>query len=246
MKSFPFIVCIVAGLYVGYFIGKNDSFEVPAENMKQTEAITSIDENASEEIGMLRTQIVGLENELAGFRSEQASAASKEQEAKENWIAQRLRKFNGLSDLTSDQSNQIGELEWESSKYWELIRAGKIKVKDHPPVDLDAAIMELLTPEQEEIYELHLEERKKSLASTGASSTLGRYPVTLLLSEAQKNSIYENLYSYFHPDLKGEVNGAIKNTLPGEYRGMDQALIWAAKDVLEEEQFLALLQSLKK
>ena len=117
-------------------------------------------------------------------------------------------------------------------------------VKDQPPIDLDAEIKALLTPDQLEIFEVHLEEKKNSTASIAATSTLGRYPVTLLLSDEQKDSIYENLYSYYHADQQDEVREAVKNTLPEEYKGTDQALIWAAKDVLDEEQYLALLAAL--
>ena len=127
-----------------------------------------------------------------------------------------------------------------------MIHSGEIFVKDQPPIDVDAEIKALLTPEQLEIYEVHLEERRNSMASTAATSTLGRYPVTLLLSEEQKDSIYENLHSYYHSDSNGEVREAVKSTLPEEYKGADQVVIWAAKDILEEEQYLALLQSLKK
>lgn len=257
MKSFPFIVCLVIGLWAGFFLGKNYPAEVVVEERKQSEPARSVGDNASLEIASLKERIVHLEEELAVFQSEQASREleekaakeklnAREQAAKEKVIARKLKEFKGLFDLTPEQAAQIGEIEWGSIKYWKQVGSGAMYVKGESAFEVEAKIKALLTPEQLEIYEVHLEERKDSRASTAATSTLGRYPVTLLLSEEQKDSIYENLHSYYHSDSNSEIREAAKNTLPGEYKGTDQALIWAAKDILEEEQYLALLQSLKK
>ena len=257
MKSFPYIVCLVIGLWAGFFLGKNKPVEVVVEERKQSEPARSVGDNPSREIVSLNERIIFLEKELADFQSEQASREleeqaakekinTREQAAKEKVIARRLQEFRGLFDLTPEQASRIGEIEWESSNYWKKFHAGEIDVKNQPPIDSNAEIMALLTPEQLEIFEVHLEERKDTVASTAATSTLGSYPVTLLLSDEQKDSIYENLYSYYHADRQDEARDAAKNTLPEEYKGRDQALIWAAKDILDEEQYLALLQSLKK
>ena len=257
MKSFPLIACLVIGLWAGFFLGKNKPVELVIEERKQAEPARSVEDNASREITSLNERIIHLENELAVFQSEQASREleekeakeklnAREQAAKEKVIARRLQEFKGLFDLTPEQAAQIGELAWESSMYWKKFHSGEIQVKNQPPIDVDAEIKALLTPDQLEIYEVHLEERRNSIASTAATSALGNYPVTLLLSDEQKDSIYENLYSYLHSDQQDEVRDAVKNTLPEAYNGRDQLLIWAAKDILEEEQYLALLQSLKK
>lgn len=257
MKSFPFIACLVIGLWVGFFFGKNKPAEMAVEERKQSETTRMVEDNASREIASLKKKIIHLEEELAVFKSEQASRELKEQAAKEKfnaqkqaakekYIARRLKEFKGLFELTPEQAAQIGELVWEFSQYWEKVHSRKIDTKDLPQIDLNAEIKAVLTPEQLEIYEVHLEERRNSVASTAATSTLGRYPVTLLLSEEQKDSLYENLYSYFHSGLSNEVREAIKNTVPEDYKGTDRALIWAAMDIMDEEQYLALLQSLKK
>ena len=256
MKSFPFIVCLVIGLWVGFFFGKNKPVEVVVEEKKQPETARSIGDNASREIASLNERIVHLEEELAVFQSEQASRELEEKEAKEKFdareqaakekvIARKLKEFKGLFDLTPEQAAQIGEIEWGSIKYWKQVGSGAMYVQGESAFEVEAKIKALLTTEQLEIYEVHLEERKDSRASTAATSTLGRYPVTLLLSEEQKDSIYENLHSYYHADSDGEVREAVKNTFPEEYKGADQVVIWAAKDILEEEQYLALLAALR-
>ena len=257
MKSFPFIVCLVIGLWVGFFFGKNKPVEVVVEERKQSEPARSIGDNASREIASLNERIIHLEEELAVFQSEQASREleekaakekfnAREQAAKEKIIARSLQEFKGLFDLTPEQAAKIGELAWESSNYWKKVHAGEIDIKKQPWIDVDAEIKALLTPDQLEIFEVHLEEKKNSTASIVVTTTMRRYPVTLLLSEEQKDSIYANLYSYHRSGSNDEVREAVKSTLPEEYKGTDQALIWAAKDVLDEEQYLALLQSLKK
>ena len=257
MKSFPFIVCLAIGLWAGFFIGQKKPVRVTVEDRKQSETARLVEDDASREIASLNEKIFHLEKELANFKSEHASRELKEQAAKEKKnaqeqaakekiIARRLQEFKGLFDLTPEQAAQIGELAWESSQYWKKVHSGEINIKKQPWMDVDAEIKALLTPEQLEIYEVHLEERKVSTASVMATTTLGQYPVTLLLSEEQKDSIYENLYSYFHAGQREEVKEALKDTLPGEYKGTDQTLIWAAKETLEEEQYLALLQALKK
>lgn len=257
MKSFPFITCLVIGLWVGFFFGKNKPAEMAVEERKQSETARLVEDDASRENASLKEKIIHLEEELAVFKSEQASRELKEQATKEKFNAQKqaakekltarlLKEFKGLFELTPEQAAQIGELAWESSQYWKKVHSGKFVTKDLPFIDYNAKIKALLTPEQLEIYEVHLEERRNSTASTGATATLGRYPVTLLLSEEQKDSLYENLYSYFHSDLNDEIREAVKNTVPEEYKGTDRALIWAAKGIMEEEQYLALLQSLKK
>ena len=73
MKSFPFIVCLVIGLWVGFFFGKNKPVEVVVEERKQSEHARSIGDNASREIASLKERIIHLEEELAVFQSEQAS-----------------------------------------------------------------------------------------------------------------------------------------------------------------------------
>ncbi len=257
MKSFPFIVCLAIGLWAGFFIGQKKPAEVTVEVRKQSETARLVEDNASREIASLNEKIIFLERELANFKSEHASRELKEQAAKEKknaleqaakekLIARRLQEFKGLFELTPEQAAQIGELAWESSQYWKKVRSGVIDIKGKLHIDYDAKIKALLTPEQLEVYEAHLEEKKDSTASTAATSTLGTYPVTLLLSDEQKDSIYENLYSYFHADLSNETREAVKNIVPEEYKGLDRAVIWAAKEILEEEQYLALLQALKK
>ena len=257
MKSFPFIACLVIGLWVGFFFGKNKPVEVAVEERKQSEPTRSVEDNASGEIASLNERIIFLEKELAVFQSEQASRDleekkakeklnAREQAAKEKVIARRLQEFRGLFELTPEQAARIGELAWESSNYWKKVHAGEIDIKKQPWIDVDAEIKALLTPDQLEIFEVHLEERKESMASLAATSTLASYPVTLLLSEEQKDSIFANLYSYHRSNQQDGIREAVKNTMPEDYKGMDQALIWAAKDILEEEQYLALLQSLKK
>ena len=257
MKSFPFIVCLVIGLWVGFFFGKNKPVEVVVEERKQAEPIRSVEDTASREIASLNERIIHLEEELAVFQSEQASREleekaakekfdAREQAAKEKIIARSLQEFKGLFDLTPEQAAKIGELVWESSNYWKKVHAGEIDIKKQPWIDVDAEIKALLTPYQLEIFEVHLEEKKNSTASIVVTTTMRRYPVTLLLSEEQKDSIFANLYSYHRSGSNDEIREAVKNTLPEEYKGTDQALIWAAKDILDEEQYLALLQSLKK
>ena len=87
MKSFPFIVCLVIGLWVGFFLGKNNPAEVVVEERKQSEPARSVGDNASREIASLNERIVHLEEELAVFQSERASRELEEKASKEKFDA---------------------------------------------------------------------------------------------------------------------------------------------------------------
>ena len=158
MKSFPFIVCLVVGVWVGYFLGVKKSSEEPIEPLNQVDDVALEVKAPTADVSLLKNKIVELERELTAFRSEQVSEESKALAAKEKLITQRLKQFKGLFELTPEQQARIGELEWEASLYWKQVHAGEINPKDQAPLDLDAAIMEVLTLEQSEVYEVHLEE----------------------------------------------------------------------------------------
>lgn len=253
MKSFPFIVCIVAGLYVGYFIGKNNPVEVPVDNRKQSEAITSIDENASEEIGLLRKQIADLQQEqtslteqLHGYEEMKLEKSAARVEMKRKFIEIRMKDYEGILDLTSDQKERIGEIEWAQFDYNRKFRSGEYTVKDKPFANEREEIERLLSDGQRKIYADYIDARIVTAFESIVVSKIGQIPVTVGISIEQRKEISENLYGYLHPDSGAEARQRWENLKQRSYDREDQLLLWAAKDVLEEEQYLALLQSLKK
>ena len=248
MKSFPFIVCMVIGLWVGYYLGIQKTTETPkvADMPAPKESDRELMKSFQDENKTLRDRVTELETQLAGYQQQDAAALAKREREKAKLIERRLDELAPLFDLTEEQKRLIGEIEWKAREFITRMMAGERDPKLNPRVDKNALIREVLTPEQAEIYDAHLEERSERSAEMVAMSHLGRYPVTLILSDEQKDSLYERLHSYSHPDTRGELNQRWNELQNREYSRTDQQLIWAGEGVLDEEQMDALKQSLKK
>ena len=83
MKSFPFIVCIVVGVWVGYYLGVNRSNETLSEHqVAQSASVTAAPDDSlksiEDENAILKQQLVDLEDQLVAIRElltpEQAEA----------------------------------------------------------------------------------------------------------------------------------------------------------------------------
>ena len=247
MKSFPFVVCLVIGVWVGYFLGiKKPPEPVPSEVASPKASTMELLESFQEENNTLRDRVAELEAELANYSAKEAEGLQKQAEEKEKLIESRLKKYVGLFDLTPDQKRQIGEIEWEFSEYWRKVRAGEINVKDNPLYDREEEISKVLTEEQREIFEAQLLENKDRSAALVATSHLGRYPVTLVLTDEQKGALHERLVQYNSPDTRESFAQRWKELSDRPYNRIDQQLLWAAEDVLDEEQMDALKQTLNE
>ena len=249
MKSFPFIVCMVIGLWVGYYLGIQKTAETPelsSETPTPKESERELMKSFQDENKTLRDRVTELETRLADYQKQDAAALAKQEQERAQLIERRLRELAPLFDLTEEQKRKIGEIEWEARVFFEKLRAGELSVRERPFYDKDAEIAKVLTEEQGEIFEAHLLQRKDQMAEMVATSHLGRYPVTLVLSEEQKDALYERLHAYSHPETRGELNQRWKELQNREYSRTDQQLIWAGEGVLNEEQMDALKQSLKK
>ena len=108
-----------------------------------------------------------------------------------------------------------------------------------------------MTDEQLPIYEDHLDHETDQSAEIRAIRYLGDYPITLNLSEEQKDIIYQNMYKYSHKEtyrvawdevalFKAENDNIKWEKLDRNGRRM----IWAAEEILKEEQMDILMKSL--
>ena len=95
-----------------------------------------------------------------------------------------------------------------------------------------------------------LTQKVNSDAATKATAHLGKYPVTMNLSEQQKDIIYSNLYSLLHLEPNNDPNifdtklKLLKNE--NTYLSMNHdknLLVWAAREVISDEQMATLIQS---
>lgn len=248
MKSFPFIVCLVIGVWVGYYMGiqKPETEPVAEASTESKPKDVELMESFQEENKALLEKVAELEAELAIYTAKAAQDLQKQAAEKAKLIESRLKKYVGLFDLTSDQKLQIGEIEWEFSEYWRKARAGEINVKDQPLYDREEEISKVLTEEQREIFEAQLVENKDRSAALVATSHLGRYPVTLLLTDEQKGALHERLVQFNSPDTRDNFAQRWKELSDRPYSRIDQQLIWAAEDVLDEEQMDAFKQTLNE
>ncbi len=166
--------------------------------------------------------------------------------AKKKEIEKRLKEYRALFELSPDQAHLIGEWEWELAKYWREFFAGKRSGNDPVPF-VEDKVREILSPDQIEIYEAHLEAKHHSQAEFNAQAQLTRYPTTLNLSEEQKDELFLNLYDIQHKSTKADYEEGLKSYRDtGHYTPGAEYLLLAASGVLSEDQFEELEKTLRK
>ena len=104
--------------------------------------------------------------------------------------------------------------------------------------------MAILNDDQLQIYEKHLIKKDNTNAEFMAYHMVNSYPVTLNLSEEQKDVLYQNLYQFKHSKTRSEFLERYEKLNSDYYNKDTQALIWAAEGVLSENQTRIFIQSL--
>ena len=199
--------------------------------------------NKSLEVGSLQNKIDKLELKLSEITGENYSKEDKEKDpslliGKRKYIMVRLKQYRAILELTPYQEEQIGEWEWEH--YLAHKRGESFPNK----VEL---IKSILTDDELKIYEQDLRERDKVRTERSSSYRLAKYPVTLNLSEEQKDAIFENLHKY--ADSKTRAHIIIERRNEEKYKEFEpttRVLIWAAEDVISDEQMEVFVHSLER
>ena len=168
--------------------------------------------------------------------------------AKEELIKKRLKEYSALFELSSEQAHLIGEWEWELGKYWKEFFSGKRSASaDDPPPNVEDKVREILSPEQLEIYEAHVDAKHHSSVELTAQAQLAMYPTALNLSEDHKDELFNNLYYIHHKSTKADNEDGLKSYRDtGLYTSGAEYLLFAARGVLSEVQFEELKKSLRK
>ncbi len=166
--------------------------------------------------------------------------------AKDKVVESRLKEYRALFELSPDQAHLIGEWEWENSKYWREFHSGKRSGNDPIPY-VEDKVREILSPDQLEIYEAHLEAKYQSGVELAANAQLTYYPTTLNLSEEQKDELFLNLYDIQHKSTKADYEEGLKSYRDtGHYTPGAEYLLLAASGVLSEDQFEELEKRLRR
>ena len=194
----------------------------------------------------LSLRIAELEELLEGYERIEREEEKALIAAKEKLITERLKEYRALFELSSDQAYLIGEWEWEHTKYWRDFHAGKRSADDPVPF-VEDKVREILSPDQLEIYEAHLEAKYQSGVELAANAQLTRYPTTLNLSEEQKDELFLNLYDIMHKSTKADYEDGLKSYRDtGHYTPGAEILLFAAREILSEDQFEELEERLRR
>lgn len=202
---------------------------------------------------VLERQVVSLYQRIDELEATLAEYQDTEQrdhelmlEKKEKHVALRLARYNALFELSPEQARLIGEWEWEEHQAWqEFFSKGKQPSDDRPK--LEERIMPILSPEQQEVYQAHLEEQAINSAELSAQARLSNYPVTLNLTDDQRNGLFQNLFYMIHADTREQFKDRQKELeMEGIYIPQNISLIMAAEGVLEPEQLKLLLEVSRK
>ena len=188
--------------------------------------------------------------ELEGLLEDYERIKREEEEAlfaaKEELIETRLKEYSALFELSSDQAHLIGEWEWEQRKFWSDFHSGK-RSADDPVPNVEDKVREILSPDQLEIYEAHLDEKHHRDVELAAQGQLTFYPTTLNLSGEQKDELFLNLYDIQHKSTNADHEDGLKSYRDiGHYTPGAEYLLLAARGVLSEDQFEELEKSLRR
>lgn len=253
MKVAPFFTGIVLGIAAGFALAMALRKESPGTDSEQADTVSLAEKLSREnrqlsgETRQLREenlrlagQVDKLQDRISAYEEAARQGQDLEAVEKARWIAFRLREYLGLFDLTGEQAAQIGEWEWEEKLYWDAFRE-KRQQPDPRRIPLTDRVRSILSPEQQEVYDAQLEAKAESMAQMGAQSILSRYPITLNLSEEQKDSIFQNLYRMHHQSTANEYMPVIYNLSKSEGIPYTEAqLILAGEDILNDDQMRLL------
>jgi len=219
-----------------------------ASELNEAKIVMLLESNAlREENNLLAQTIFQLENKLSNYEKQKDEEHTKKLERVERMTKSKLSKIKAILELTPQQELMITEFVREK---W---TQGFIDKKFNLKRDVNIDIKSVLTDEQLPIYEEHLNQENDNNAVFVATMQLGDYPISLSLSEEQKDVIYQNVYKLTHRDTFLETDDAVEKFIE-EYNKINNKrysfgnmeMIWAAKDALSVEQMELLIQSFDK
>jgi len=242
-----YLASLLAGLALGYLFSRETISNTPSpDKTTDSNQIQGIEhlirENASlaleadalvEEMAALTQTISKLEIQLNKYVKSGDKKIDAKQTQDERYLKKKLKEYTTMLDLTPHQQNQV---------------EGWLRER----VFIEESVKSILTDAQLQIYEKHLAHEKNVLAARGANYELNKYPVTINLSEDQKDLIYQNilisdnLYNMQQPKRHLNFTRRWKKLKEKPFNRENQELIWAAEDVISEEQMKALIQSFKR
>ena len=223
--------------------------EAESVTQKNTEIIRKLD-ILTKEKSILSENNANLESQLNGYKEIENERSEKEKISrlgKEKLrIAYRLAEYTYGIKLTKTQEMQIREWIRDELDYLGMSQAERNNLNDSSPPNVIEQMKSILSDVQLQSYELHAIHLKNIRAEFLASSELGQYPSGIELSEEQKDIIYDNLYRSAHLDYAQEYYDKFDDLKNKEIYGQGAKLIWAAQDLLTEEQMAILKQSLTR
>jgi len=217
------------------------SKEFESVTQKNTEIVRQND-ILTEESTELSLHVENLRIKLIEYKSIEKKEKDIKLAKKNRSLKKTLKKYNDILNLTEKQQQQIGELENSVYDYWQTTEEGQIVSVP----DISDDIKSILSDEQNEAWEMHQNQKQNADVEAQAVNKLAKYPISMNLTEEQKDFIFQNLYESIHPDTRTKYAIRLSHT---EYKGFGitgKRMIHHAKEVLTEEQMEILIQSLKK
>jgi len=203
-------------------------------------------EGLRETIATLKQTKNELESRLNKYTEKETEINADLSEKVESMVQRKLKVHKAIMVLTPEQERQISQWHWDSLSYWMSVFDGIVDVNDPSPMktlNTEEKIKTILTDEQLMIYEAHLIKEDNETAETHAAIALSDYPITVSLSDEQKDALYQKLYQYEHRDSNDEILERYNNLKNKQFEQHEQMLIWAAEDVISEEQMEILMDS---
>jgi hypothetical protein len=244
---------LFAGIAIGSIVtilaSKNPQHE--AVDIDQTESAASTASVAtnpekSKETASLREEVANLREKLSSYEAKESANQSELDAKKAKYIRFALQRYEALFDLSTQQKELIGELEWDSKVFWDDARGGKIDMSKAELPKMEENVSLLLTEHQNKIYQDHLDSQKDSSTELASTAFLSQIPVTLNLSDEQKDEVYKNLYVSLHPNTQAEFQKRWDSSQDHEFDKTRQMIVWAAEETLTHDQLEKLKQAYKK
>lgn len=249
MKPLIYILGLLSGITLCYLFILDSISSEPTPKDESNKLKFLLEENAAltreadsliVENSALKKNNVELTHQLETFTREQKDRGNANITYHDFDVRNELKEYNTILALSTEQEEQIAN--WLQNNHW-----GFEWQRFHPA--LTDNIKSILSDEQLDVYEKHLAQKADSEAATKATDLLGNYPVTMNLSENQKDIIYSTLYNLVHLDARKNDELIMEiYTLKIDDRNRrmsydDNLLVWAAKETVSEEQMDALIRS---
>ena len=198
-----------------------------------------------------------LEGRLRRYSEEKAKRLAEKKadiaDSTRSAVESELSKIKSAVSLSPQQERDIKRLleEYWTYRYtYRELDADDREKLERPDMNIEKAISDVLSEEQRSDYEEQLAHEARSKAEIVATATLGEYPASLALTEAQKNQIYSNIYNTFAPNGTGREFSTFvdefNRTNQTAHHPQNLLTVWAAKDLLTEAQLRQLVSSIKK